>query len=70
MRYSVWSSWNKLLLSMFWFVRFKFLYILQEKKNEKPVTAAMLNRFKCDILIKAYKVACVLYLLLASLIRK
>lgn len=69
MRYSVWSSWNKLLLSMFWFVRFKFLYILQEK-NEKPATAAMLNRFKCDILIKAYKVACVLYLQPASFIRK
>lgn len=48
MRYSVWSSWNKLLLSMFWFVRFIFLIILQEK-NEKPATAAMLNRFKCDL---------------------
>lgn len=69
MRYSVWSSWNKLLLSMFDLSDSNF-YTYCKKKNEKPVTAAMLNRFKCDILIKAYKVACVLYLLLASLIRK
>lgn len=41
-----------------------------KKKNEKFVIVVMFNRFKCDILIKVYKVVCMFYLLLVSLIWK
>lgn len=46
------------------------MYTLQEQKIQKPVSATMLNIFKCDILVKAYKVVYVNYLVLANLILK